>query len=106
MSALKTQVGGSHYKGCAIQPIEYIEANSLSFIEGCILKRITRHDKPTGKGREDIEKAIHELKLLLELRYAEPGKPVNIVRQLAESCGVQMPQEPSEQIMQNYGGSE
>lgn len=77
MSALKTQVGGSHYKGCAIQPIEYIEANGLAFIEGCILKRITRHDKPTGKGREDIEKAIHELRLLLELRYPAPEQPAD-----------------------------
>ena len=34
-----------------------------------MIKRCTRHDKPTGKGRQDIEKAIHELQLLLELRY-------------------------------------
>lgn len=69
MSALDTQVGGDHYKSAAIQPVQYIEANGLKFLEGCCLKRITRHDKPTGKGRQDIEKAIHELQLLLELRY-------------------------------------
>lgn len=74
MSALDTQVGGTHYKDCKIQPVQYIEANDLKFLEGNVVKRVTRHDKPTGKGREDIEKAIHELQLLLEHRY--PLKPV------------------------------
>lgn len=69
MSALTTQVGGDHYKTAKIQPVEYIEANGLPFLEGCVIKRVTRHEKPTGKGRQDIEKAIHELQLLLELRY-------------------------------------
>ena len=63
------QVGGSHYKKCKIQPIEYIEANKMKFLEGCVTKRVTRHDKATGKGREDIEKAIHELELLIASRY-------------------------------------
>lgn len=71
MSALNTQIGGDHYKGCAIQPVQYVEANDLRFLEGCVIKRVTRHDKPTGKGRQDIEKAIHELQLLLQLRYGE-----------------------------------
>jgi hypothetical protein len=69
MSALDTQVGGDHYRTCAIQPVQYVEANQLTFLEGCVVKRVTRHNRPTGKGREDIEKAIHELQLLLELRY-------------------------------------
>lgn len=69
MSALDTQVGGSHYREGGIQPVQYIEANDLKFLEGCVVKRVTRHDRPTGKGRQDIEKAIHELQLLLELRY-------------------------------------
>lgn len=69
MSALQTQIGGDHYRECAIQPAQYIEANRLQFLEGCVVKRVTRHDKPTGKGEQDIRKAIHELQLLLELRY-------------------------------------
>ena len=69
ISALTTQVGGSHYREGQIQPVEYIEANKLGFLEGCVVKRVTRHARPTGKGRQDIEKAIHELQLLLELRY-------------------------------------
>jgi len=71
MSNLNNQVGGSHYKDQAIQPIEYIEANQLGFLEGCAIKRLTRHNHSTGKGRQDIEKAIHELQLLLELRYKD-----------------------------------
>lgn len=71
MSALDIQIGGEHYKNAKIQPVQYIEANGLGFLEGCVVKRITRHDKPTGKGRQDIEKAIHELQLLLEFRYSE-----------------------------------
>lgn len=71
MSALDIQIGGEHYKNAKIQPIQYIEANGLGFLEGCVVKRITRHDKPTGKGRQDIEKAIHELQLLLEFRYQQ-----------------------------------
>lgn len=69
MSALDTQVGGDHYRRGGIQPVQFIEANSLGFLEGCVVKRVTRHNRPTGKGRADIEKAIHELQLLLELRY-------------------------------------
>lgn len=69
MSALDTQVGGSHYREGGIQPVQYCEANGLKFLEGCVVKRVTRHDRPTGKGRQDIKKAIHELQLLLELRY-------------------------------------
>ena len=71
MSALKVQIGGDHYKTSVIQPVEYIEANAMPFLEGCVIKRVTRHAKPTGKGRQDIEKAIHELQLLLQLRYGE-----------------------------------
>lgn len=74
-TALSVQVGGSHYKDCKIQPVQFIEANRLDFLEGCVVKRLARHDKPTGKGRQDIEKAIHELQLLLELRYPAPKAP-------------------------------
>jgi hypothetical protein len=74
MKVLKKQVGGDHYKNFAIQPVEFIDANKISFLEGCAIKRLVRHDKPTGKGREDIEKVIHECELLLELRYDKNKK--------------------------------
>lgn len=98
-SSLTTQIGGTHYKDCTIQPIEYIEANALAFLEGCVVKRITRHDKPTGKGRQDIEKAIHELQLLLELRYKEVATDVEskqipkAYKNLGISSNIPLPEE-------------
>ena len=67
---LDTQVAGSHYKGKRIQPVEYIHANNLGFLEGCIVKRITRwRDKD---GFQDLEKIKHEVDLLIEMekKYA------------------------------------
>lgn len=64
---LNSQVGGDHYKTLAIQPIEFIYANNLNFLEGCVIKRICRHRRKNG--REDIEKAIHELQILLNQEY-------------------------------------
>lgn len=72
MSALEDQIGGSHYKSLPMQPVEFSERNGLSFLEGCVVKRVCRHSRG-GKGRQDIEKAIHELQLILQLHYSEEG---------------------------------
>ena len=64
-SALDRQVGGEHYKNFKIQPIEFITANKLSFIQGSIIKYICRYNKKNGK--EDIDKAIHYCQLFKEL---------------------------------------
>jgi len=69
MSALETQVGGDHYKKYRIQPIEYIHLNEMGFIEGCIVKYITRY-KDKG-GIEDLKKIIHNCQLLIKLQYGE-----------------------------------
>lgn len=69
MSALNDQIGGNHYRDCAIQPVEFIHANNLNFLEGCVVKRICRHR--TKNKAEDIKKAIHELRLILKLEYGE-----------------------------------
>lgn len=66
---LQTQVGGTHYKGLKIQPIEYIHANGLGFSEGCIVKYISRHKQKNGA--EDIRKIIHYANLILKLEYGE-----------------------------------
>ena len=65
---LGRQEGGSHYATLAMQPVEFITANKLTFLEGCVIKRLCRH-KAKG-GAEDIRKAIHELELILALEYA------------------------------------
>jgi hypothetical protein len=71
INPLNQEIGGTHYRECAIQPVEFIEANKLGFLEGCVVKRIVRHNKATGKGAQDIRKIIHECELLLKLRYAD-----------------------------------
>lgn len=77
MSALNTQVGGSHYKDCKIQPVEYIHANGLPFMEGNVVKYVTRwRDK---NGIKDLEKAKHYIELLIEmeLKAENEGKSEN-----------------------------
>jgi len=69
MEALNNQVGGSHYKLLPIQPVEFIEKNNLSFLEGCVIKRICRWKNKNGI--EDLEKAKHEIDLLIQLNSNE-----------------------------------
>ena len=69
MSALNTQEGGQHYKQWKIQPIEFIHANGLPYIEGNIIKYIMRHKFKNGL--EDLKKARHYLDILIELEYHE-----------------------------------
>lgn len=66
-SALDTQEGGTHYKGMKIQPVEFVTANKIGFIEGSVIKYVCRHRNKNGA--EDIKKAIHFLNLLLHLEY-------------------------------------
>ena len=69
MKSFDKQIGGSHYKDFPIQPTEFIERNGLSFLEGCIIKRVCRYK--TKNKKEDLEKAIHELQQLIDLNYPE-----------------------------------
>lgn len=71
-SALSTQEGGSHYKNLAIQPVEFILANKIPFIEGNVIKYVVRHRSKNGD--QDIRKAIHFLNMLLEMEYPEETK--------------------------------
>ena len=67
-SSLSKQVAGNHYRDKRIQPVEYISANNLNFLEGCIVKRITRwRDKPAEHRFQDLEKIKHEVDLLIEM---------------------------------------
>jgi len=63
------QVGGNHYKDFEIMPIEYISKNKLDFLEGNIIKYVSRHRNKNGA--EDIKKIIHYAELILELEYGE-----------------------------------
>lgn len=57
------QVGGDHYK-TAIQPWDYIIANNLGYLEGNVIKYVSRHAKKNGV--QDLEKAKHYLEKLIE----------------------------------------
>ena len=70
LKATLKQVGCSHYKDCKIQPVEYIVGNDLTFLEGNIIKYVTRHRRK-GEGRKDIEKVIHYAEMILEMEYKD-----------------------------------
>ena len=82
---LTKQVGGSHYKSCGIQPVEYIHANDLNYFEGNIIKYITRH-RTKGDGRKDIEKVIHYAELILQLEYGD--KDSQLIFNLSNKKGI------------------
>ena len=67
VSPLSNQVGGGHYKDMPIQPVEFCQKNRIPFCEASAIKYICRHKKKNGV--EDVRKAIHFLKMLLELEY-------------------------------------
>lgn len=67
ISAKQTQIGGDHYKNFAIQPIEYIMKNNLSFGQGNVIKYVTRYKDKNGI--EDLKKAKHYIDLLIEEEY-------------------------------------
>lgn len=54
---LDVQAGGGHYKSRTIQPVEYSNANNLSFNQGNVVKYITRYQDKNSI--EDLEKVIH-----------------------------------------------
>jgi len=66
MGQVFSQVGGNHYQQ-KIPPVEFIHANDIPFIEGNVIKYVTRH-KLKNKG-EDIEKALQYCGMLLKLEY-------------------------------------
>jgi len=65
-SKLREQVGGDHYSKLAIQPVEYITANKLTYLQGNVIKYITRF-KDKGTPLQDLQKAKHYIELLIEL---------------------------------------
>lgn len=70
MSSLDIQIGGSHYKEMAIQPIEFIMKNNIGFMEGNAIKYISRWRSKGGI--EDLKKARHYLDMLIEFEEHSP----------------------------------
>ena len=65
MSANDNQVAGDHYKGREIQPWDYIVSNKLGYLEGNVIKYITRY--PSKGGLADVYKAKHYIEKLIEV---------------------------------------
>lgn len=69
LKTLETQVGGNHYKGWKIQPLEYIMQNDLSYCEANVVKYVSRWR--TKNGLEDLKKAEHYIQILIEKTEVE-----------------------------------
>lgn len=63
--ANNNQVGGTHYTGKAIQPWDYIISNELGYLEGNVIKYVSRWREKGGI--EDLRKARHYLDKLIEV---------------------------------------
>ena len=71
-SSLSKQVAGNHYKDMRIQPVEFIHANDIPYMEGNAIKYLCRWRKKNGIA--DLEKAKHYIELLIELETQNAGK--------------------------------
>lgn len=64
-SAFDSQVGGNHYKDMPIQPLAFIVANNIPFLEGNVIKYVVRWK--LKHGLQDLMKARHYLDMLIEI---------------------------------------
>jgi hypothetical protein len=69
VSALNTQINGTHYRELAIQPVEFIHANGIGYMEGNVIKYVTRWRSKGGIA--DLHKAKHYIDLLIELEQKQ-----------------------------------
>jgi len=62
-------INPNYYADMPIAPSHYNHANDIGYLEGNVIKYISRHK---GKNKaEDIRKAIKYCELILELEYGE-----------------------------------
>jgi len=65
---LEKQIGGEHYKKFKIQPAVFCYENQLNNLQSEAVSYLCRYKFKNGK--QDLEKAIHTLEMLIELEYA------------------------------------
>lgn len=63
--ANEVQVSGSHYKGLEIQVWDFIIENNIPYMEGNIIKYVTRWQDKGGV--DDLRKARHYIDKLIEI---------------------------------------
>ena len=72
MKPSETMVGGRHYQ-VPIQPVHYIHENLMNFMEGCVVKYMTRW-RVKGSPLSDLKKSIHFIELIIELEGLKPNE--------------------------------
>tara|TARA_R100001530_G_scaffold134412_1_gene109225 strand:+ start:67 stop:285 length:219 start_codon:yes stop_codon:yes gene_type:complete len=72
MNSFDKQIGGNHYLGWKIQPMEFFIANKIPKAEGDIIQYLLRQK---GNRKEDLEKAKHIIDMLIESLDHEPNQP-------------------------------
>lgn len=85
MTALDVQIGGDHYKSMPIQPVEFIHANKIPYLEGNVIKYVSRWRSKNGIA--DLEKAKHYLQLLIELEAPKPTESKSQLKRLSAQHG-------------------
>ena len=98
---LDKQVGGSHYKKYAIQPVEYAMLNNLNYCQANAIKYITRYSDKGGI--EDLRKAIHNIEILIELEQ-KGGRLTDEPRKAAEESFENGPQGSVDHVRFHLGG--
>lgn len=89
MSKDKRQVGGDHYKTMEIQPLEYIVKNDIGYLEGNVIKYVSRYQAKNGL--EDLKKAKHYLNILIELEVETLTKDaIQNLEELADESDTQV----------------
>jgi hypothetical protein len=75
-ASLETQVAGTHYKGLAIEPYQFVMQNDWDPLAFTILKRISRYKNKDGV--TDLKKALHEIDIRADLvgPMNEPRTPL------------------------------
>jgi len=69
INPLDVQIGGNWYKEMKIQPVDYIHENNLNWFQGEVIKYVSRYLEKNG--RQDLEKAIHIIEMLIAKEYQE-----------------------------------
>jgi len=64
-------VGPAYYRSGSIQTWDYCIAIGAGYLEGCIIKYVSRWRRKNGL--DDLEKAMHYLRKLIEIEKAERG---------------------------------
>lgn len=82
MSALDTQVGGSHYKNLGEQPMAFSMRLGLNACQHTAIKYVTRYEDK-GTPLKDLNKAIHCIELQQELEALHGGKNSGMTFELA-----------------------